>query len=82
MRLEDPKPLVQIDRGENEKYSIQLVPNLSRDILATGPLYTGDLLKIAAADMHGIHTSGVMGKSNPTSHLKRIIFQLITLVLV
>lgn len=61
MQLEDPKPLVQIDRDDNDKYSINLVPNLSRHILATGPLYTRDLIKISAADMHGVHTSGVMG---------------------
>lgn len=60
MELEEPKPLVQIESDDNKNYSIDLVPNLSRDILATGPLYTNDRLRMSVADMHGVHTSGVM----------------------
>lgn len=62
MELDKPKPLVQIDSVDNKNYSVQLVPNLGQDVLATGPRYTRDMLKIAAADHLGIHTSGVLSK--------------------
>lgn len=62
MELDQPKPLVQIDRVDNKKYSVQLVPNLGQDVLATGPRYTSDMLKISAADHLGEHTSGVLSK--------------------
>lgn len=61
MEQEVTKPLVQIESTDNKNYSINLVPNLSRDILATGPLYTDDMLKMLPADALGYHTSGVMG---------------------
>lgn len=60
MELDTPQPLVQINSTDNKNYSIQLVPNIARDILATGPLYTRDLLKIKSADHLGVHTSGVL----------------------
>lgn len=60
MRLDEPKPLVQIGSADSKDYSIKLVPNYGRDILATGRLYTEDLLKITPADHLGVHTSGVL----------------------
>lgn len=63
MKLEEPKPLVQIDSTDNKNYSVQLVPNVGQDILATGPRYTQDMLKITAADHLGVHTSGVLSKT-------------------
>lgn len=61
MQLDEPKPLVQIESDGNRKYSVQLVPNYGQDILATGPRYTNDMLKISPADHLGLHTSGVLG---------------------
>lgn len=62
MQLDEPKPLVQISSENNKDYEIQLVPNMGQDILATGPRYTEDMLRIAAADHLGYHASGVLRK--------------------
>lgn len=62
MELDEPKPLVQINSDDNKNYSIQLVPNLAQDLLATGPRYTTDLLKMIPAEPLGFHTSGVLRK--------------------
>lgn len=62
MELDEPRPLVQIESADNKNYSIQLVPNLGQDILATGRRYTEDMLKMSAADMLGVNTSGVLSK--------------------
>lgn len=62
MTLNEPKPIVQIDSNNNGRYSIQLVPNLGQHILATGPRYNVDQLKIIAAHHLGYFTSGVLGR--------------------
>lgn len=62
MELDPPKPLVQINSNDNKNYSIQLVPNMAQDVLATGPRYTKELLKILPAHPLGFHTSGVLRK--------------------
>lgn len=61
MELDEPKPLVQIESNDNKNYSIQLVPNIAQDILATGPRYTTDMLRVLPTNALGLHTSGVMG---------------------
>ncbi|XP_031625756.1 mitochondrial mRNA pseudouridine synthase Trub2 isoform X2 [Contarinia nasturtii] len=57
LELSEPKPLVQITSADNKNYSIQLVPNLGQDILATGPRYTEKMLRISPADHLGANTS-------------------------
>lgn len=62
MELDEPKPLVQINSNENKGYDIQLVPNLGQHILATGPRYTPEQIKLYPAITPGYYTSGVMSK--------------------
>lgn len=62
MQLDEPKPLVQINSKDNKNYEIQLVPNMGQDLLATGPRYMNDMLRIVPAHQLGYHSSGVLGK--------------------
>lgn len=83
MELEEPKPLVEINSNDNKSFEIQLVPNMGQNLLATGPRYTEDMLKIVAADQLGYHASGVLRKNtNMQCNLGEIyLYEICSLVL-
>lgn len=55
-------PLVQLNNGENNEYSIDIVENIADHVLVTGPDYQPKQIKLIPANYLGKYTSGVMGK--------------------
>lgn len=73
--MDEPPQIVQIDSPDNKNFEVNLVPNLAQHILASGPLYTNDSLKIIEAHSLGYNTSGVLSKFNNRTSIENNFFK-------
>lgn len=62
MEMEEPNKIVQIESADNKSFEVKLVENLAQHVLAVGPMYTEESLRILPAHNLGFNTSGVLSK--------------------